>query len=82
MLVLNTSMELTKIIESILFVTPKPISYRKLALLASVSSKEVEEAVAFLSERFSQDRSGIVLIRQDDKVQLATHPEAEQIIKE
>ncbi len=75
-------MELTKLIESILLVTPKPISYRKLALLASSTPQEVEEAVAFLSERFSSERSGIILLRLDDKVQLGTHPDAEHVIKE
>ena len=75
-------MELTKLIESILFVTPKPLSYKKLALLTSTSQKEVEDAVAFLSERFSAERSGIILLTVEDKVSLASHPDAQAIIKE
>lgn len=60
-------------IESILFVSDKPLSIKKLALLTGASSADVMVAIEKLSERFGSD-VGIVLLVHNDAVQLTTHP--------
>ena len=73
-------MSLDTTIESILFVSSKPLSRKKLAELTESKMTEVEEALDVLAERYSKEKSGIVLIRINDSVQFATNPAYSSLI--
>ncbi len=65
--------KLTSLLESILFVSSKPLSAAELAKLAGAPEGAVRQA---LSELFSaRKESGIVLLESGSRYQLATNPE-------
>lgn len=70
-------------IESLLFVSHKPLSIKKIALLATVSPKETEDCLRVLMEKY-QDREecGILLVRHGDQFQFVSSPRNSKIIQE
>lgn len=69
-------------IESLLFVSPKPLSIKKLALALQESIEHIESALAELQQRYSGPGSGIVLVRNNDEIQLTTHPDNGDLVAE
>ena len=67
-------------IEAYLFWKGEPITIKNLCKVLDADSEMVEEGLALLNERSSQD-SGIVLIRYDDMVTLGTHPDVNEFIE-
>jgi segregation and condensation protein B len=53
--------ELARTLEALLVVASQPLPINDLALAAEVDSAQVEQALELLKERFSEERSGIVL---------------------
>jgi segregation and condensation protein B len=53
--------ELARTLEALLVVASQPLPIDDLALAAEVDSAQVEQALELLKERFSEERSGIVL---------------------
>jgi segregation and condensation protein B len=53
--------ELARTVEALLAVAPQPLPVTDLAAAAEVDPAQVEEALELLGERFSEERSGIVL---------------------
>jgi len=53
--------ELARTLEALLVVASQPLPIDDLALAAEVDAAEVEQALELLKERFSEERSGIVL---------------------
>jgi segregation and condensation protein B len=53
--------ELARTLEALLVVAAQPLATGELAAAAEVEPAEVEEALELLKERFSEERSGIVL---------------------
>ncbi len=76
-------MNIASQIESLLFVSHKPLSIKKISLHISVSPKEVEECLHLLMEKY-QDRedSGIFLIRNGDQFQFVSSPRNTHIVQE
>jgi segregation and condensation protein B len=60
-------------IESLLFVTPKPVTAKTLAKLLEVEEQQVEQSLTALAE--VRKESGIVLLNSGELWQLATNPE-------
>lgn len=73
-------MKLTSTLESLLFISVRPMSIRKLAELAHASAEEVMSTLDELSQRFNTDDSGIHLIRQSQTVQMVSSPLNSKII--
>lgn len=71
---------LSTLLESILFVSDRPISLKKLSLLMGAPLSDIRECVAFLLERYHPDRSGIVLVQHGDSLLLTTHPDASEMV--
>ena len=67
-----------KIIEAILFWKNEPISIEKLASMAKTDTQTTESALKNIETKLD---SGIVLMRNGDKVALRTSPEASEIIE-
>jgi segregation and condensation protein B len=53
--------ELARTIEALLVVAAQPLSVEDMAAAAEVDAQQVEEALELVAERFSEERSGIVL---------------------
>ncbi len=68
-------------LESLLFVSSKPLSIRQLAKLTESEPDAVRAAVGRIRERLGSDDHGIVLTEAGDTVQLATHPETGKLLE-
>ncbi|MDD3497979.1 MAG: SMC-Scp complex subunit ScpB [Candidatus Moranbacteria bacterium] len=73
------------IVESLLFSKGTPINFSQLAKALEISKEKIKEAIEGLSEDYTAEGRGIVLIISGNSVQLATNPEnasyVEKIIK-
>ncbi len=75
-------MPLKSIIESLLFVSVKPLSLQKLAQLTKAKTEEVEEAIESLIQEYDSQNKGIWIIRHAEKVQMVSHPQNTKIVQE
>lgn len=66
-------------IESVLFVSGEPVKISRIVKAVGASPDEVEMALAALQGEYSRGR-GMVVIRKEDAVQLATSPENAEIV--
>ncbi len=73
-------MNLSQKIESYLFFKGEPVSLKDLAKTFKVEAEEISEALAEL--KLSLGGRGIVLMNDDEKVSLGTHPEMSEFFKE
>jgi segregation and condensation protein B len=68
-------------IESILFISNKPLSVKQLADLVDVGKVEIETVLESLKEDYNKNNRGIKIIEYDNKIQMATSPESSEIIE-
>jgi len=73
--------KLKSIIESILFMSGEPVKISRIAKIAGVENPEVENAVMVLQGEYAGNR-GIIIIKKEDQIQMATASENSQIISE
>lgn len=73
--------KLKSIIESILFVSGEPVKISKIAKITNSKVPEVENAVMLLQGEYSQNR-GVIIIKKEDSIQMATASENSEIISE
>lgn len=73
--------KIKSIIESILFVSGEPVKISRIAKIAGVEIPEVENAVMILQGEYSTN-CGIIIIKKEDSLQMATAPENSEIISE
>jgi segregation and condensation protein B len=69
-------------IESILFVSGKPLEIKVLAKIVGRSKEEVEVALDDLKNKYNNEESGIHILTVDGKVQLVTNPKNKEMIGE
>ncbi|QYJ14678.1 Segregation and condensation protein B [Rubrobacter xylanophilus DSM 9941] len=62
------------LVEAVLFSSARPVSRKTLASCTGLSAEEVESALSELAERYSPERSGVVLREVAGGWQLATNP--------
>ena len=72
--------KLKSAIESILFISGEPVSISKIAKITENSVEEIEQIVVALQAEYSTAERGIVLIRKEQDVQMATAPNNAAII--
>lgn len=72
---------LDHLIESILFVSQKPLSSKKIATLLQAPLKDVRLALQELAMRYTKEKGGIVLIAYEDEYQFATNPDASAVVQ-
>lgn len=75
-------MNLKSNLESILFVSLKPLSQKKLASICQVKPIEVEEALKSLTVDYSERNSGLSLLEVNGEYQLSTASTSSETIKE
>lgn len=66
-------------IQSILFVSPKPVSIKELAEVLGSTEEMIKEAVTEMTA--DNQNSGIVLLAHNNKLQFSTNPENSQQVK-
>ncbi len=66
-------MQIIGIIESILFVASKPLSFGTIAKAVGRSEVEIAEAIVILKERYNIPQSGLHILLSEDTVQMATN---------
>jgi segregation and condensation protein B len=74
---LTTAVELARIVEALLFLSPEPVSVRELAEACESSEAQVQSAVDLLEEELADGRRGVVLKEVAGGLALATDPAAE-----
>ncbi len=65
-------MSLVSQIESLLYVSNRPLSVAKLSELTGATEPQVQEALAAFAHTLNSAERGIVLMQQEDRVQIAT----------
>src|SRR3989339_70600 len=73
--------KLKSIVESILFVSGEPVKISRLAKVSGAARPEVENALMALQNDYARNR-GMVIIKKEDEVQMATSPENAETISE
>lgn len=66
--------KIKSIIESVLFVSGEPVKIGRLVKITGASKPEVENAIMMMQSEYAANR-GLVLLKKEDEVQLATNPE-------
>ena len=72
--------KLKSAIESILFLSGEPVSLAKIAKITGNDVSEVDQIVTGLQDEYAAAKRGIVILRKEQEVQMATDPENAQII--
>jgi len=62
-------------LEALLFVSPEPLSLKKIAQVLELSLEEAKEIVLRLQEKLEQDQRGIMLHFSGEEVWLTTRPD-------
>ncbi|MFA5184391.1 MAG: SMC-Scp complex subunit ScpB [Patescibacteria group bacterium] len=75
-------MSLKSQLESLLFVSLKPLAAKDLAGLTKTKAKEVEEALAELAQDCQAGGRGLTLVKNNNQYQLATTGDNSGLIKE
>jgi len=75
-------MKLAPKIESILFVTSKPITIKKLASALGVSEKEVEKEMPVIMEGYNVPESGVHILKKGKEYQMMSSPDNAQVVQE
>lgn len=73
-------LELKNKIESLLFITHKPLSIGELIKLTESGKTNVEEALSELKREYQEKNGGIELLQLDDKYQFATASTSAEMI--
>lgn len=73
---------ITEKIESILFVTARPLSIRKLAELCGAQREEVSKALDAIAAVYNTEERGVRVMRHGDDVQMATAPGSSKLVQE
>ena len=68
-------------IEAVLFAYGEPISTIKLAEILNLKKEELENALISLTDELNRQERGITLIKNNNKVQLATKPELTKLLE-
>lgn len=73
-------MNLSSQIESLLFVSTKPLSIREMSDLTDTNFEEVEAALDKLAEGYKSQNRGFILIKNNKEYQLTTAPENTSLV--
>lgn len=68
-------------LEALLFVHGEPVEVKKIASLLQADASDVESAIATLAGHLEQEGRGLMLVRQESRVQLATKPDFSSLVE-
>lgn len=69
-------------LEAILFVSNKPVVFKKMAIFLGVSIEEVKQVMKKIADEYEQKKSGIRLQCDDEKAQFVSAAEVSDTVKE
>lgn len=69
-------------IEAVLFAYGEPISIERLSKILKITPSELETALKELGSELSRQERGVVLIKNNAKIQLATKPELTSLLED
>lgn len=69
------------ILESLIFISGKPIKFKKLAQISGLNELEVKKLLNELSNEYTEQNRGIQLLFKNDLVQMVSHPKYSEFIK-
>lgn len=73
-------MNLLSQLESLLFISSKPLTVKEIAELLDLKAKEVETALEQLAADYKEQGRGFILIKNNSQYQLTTAPENAELI--
>ncbi len=73
-------MKTESIIESLLFVSGEPMSFKKLAKLTSINEGELKLAAGVLAKKYRDENSGLRILIKENKVQMVTAGENSEFV--
>jgi segregation and condensation protein B len=68
-------------LEALLFIHGEPISHKKIETVLNIAKEECETVIDALKQKLEDDTRGLQLVLGNDKVQLATKPDFNQILE-
>lgn len=74
-------MNLKSIIESLLFISDRPLSKKEIAQKTKKSLEEIERVIGELRDEYEKEKRGIIVLEKEDRIQLATNPENSEYVK-
>ncbi|MFH1537238.1 MAG: SMC-Scp complex subunit ScpB [Patescibacteria group bacterium] len=74
-------MEIKAKIESILFMSKRAVSTKKIADLIGIDKKEVKNLISEMKEEYKQRNSGLTIVTQGERVEMATHPDNNELMR-
>lgn len=74
-------MNIKRSIESLLFVSPKPLSLKDLSDVLDKKTEEVEKEIIELMEEYKNSDRGILIIENSKKYQMSSSPESAEIVQ-
>jgi len=75
-------MNITSTLESLLLISAKSLSIKKIAEFLGQNTEDISEAVKVLQEKYNQQDSGIQILENQGEIQLMTNPENAQLVKD
>lgn len=69
-------------IESLLFISAKPMAIKQLSGLIKKETKEVEKICDELMEEYKENKSGIQVVKNNSKYQMVSSPENAKIVQD
>ncbi|MFA6512375.1 MAG: SMC-Scp complex subunit ScpB [Patescibacteria group bacterium] len=75
-------MKLKAQLESILFMSPDPLSTKKLAVITQHKPEDIEKALDELGKDIAEGERGVLLQRTGKEVQLTSHPDAAKLVEQ
>ncbi|MEK7580124.1 MAG: SMC-Scp complex subunit ScpB [Patescibacteria group bacterium] len=72
---------LKKKIESLLFVSDRPLAIKELAKILQVKNSEVDAAIKELVDEYNLKNGGIMILYNDQKAQMATASDSREVIE-
>ena len=74
-------MSLLSNIESILFITTKPITAKKLADILKTSDSKIESEMARVMEKYNVKESGVFVLKKGKEYQMMTNPDNAKVVQ-
>ncbi|MCK5084453.1 MAG: SMC-Scp complex subunit ScpB [Candidatus Pacebacteria bacterium] len=73
-------MKTESIIESLLFISGEPMSFKKLAKLSSKNEGELKLASGILAKKYKDENSGLRILNKENKIQMVTSGENSEFV--
>ena len=74
-------MNIESVIESLLFISGEPMSFKKMAKLTSINEGELKLSAGVLTKKYSDEKRGLRILIKGDKAQIVTAGENSEFVE-